>query len=161
MFGLIERSTKNARVFCVLIDRTKRILLPIIKSNALTNEWEEDTIPENLSTKKRIYSECFNSYQINDFRNMGYYLKRINHSIWFGYGIFHTNTIELLWNNIKNNFTCVNINILLKKFNGNEILIRNYFDRWIYYFLFIRDIVRHKLNLNQRVNLLCDNLKIN
>lgn len=33
MFVFIERTTKNARVFCVLTDRTKLSLLPIVKQN--------------------------------------------------------------------------------------------------------------------------------
>ena len=35
MFGIIERSTKEARVFCVLNNRTKENLLPLIKSNII------------------------------------------------------------------------------------------------------------------------------
>ena len=50
--------------------------------------------------------------------------------------------------------------MLSRKFNGNENLIRNYLDGWICYSLFIRDIVRHRLNWNHRVNLLCDYLKL-
>ena len=38
MFGIIERSTKEARVFCVLNNRTKENLLPLIKSNIVTDE---------------------------------------------------------------------------------------------------------------------------
>ena len=33
MFVFIERTTKNARVFYVLTDRTKLSLLPIVKQN--------------------------------------------------------------------------------------------------------------------------------
>ena len=32
---------------------------------------------------------------------MGFILKRVNHSVWFGAGILHTNTIESLWHQIK------------------------------------------------------------
>ena len=38
----------------------------------------------------------------NDFKNLGYILKGVNHSIWFGEGSLHNNTIELLWSQIKN-----------------------------------------------------------
>ena len=72
--------------------------------------------------------------------------------------------VESLWNNIKkncNNFTDININMLSKKFNVNENSITNYLDGWICYSLFIRDIVRHRLNWNQIVNLLCEYLKLN
>ena len=74
MFRLIERRTKNARVFCVLSDRTKNMLLPIVKNNVLTNELEDDNLPENASIKTGIYSNCFRTYQINDFKNMGFVL---------------------------------------------------------------------------------------
>ena len=55
MFGLIEHITKNAHVYCVLSDRAKRRLLPIVKDNVLTNELEDDNIPENQSTKTCIF----------------------------------------------------------------------------------------------------------
>ena len=51
--------------------------------------------------------------------------------------------------------------MLSKKFNGNENLIANDLDGWICFSLFIRNIVRHRLNWNQRVNLLCEYLKLN
>ena len=50
MLGLIEHITKTAHVYCVLSDRTKRRSLPIVKDNVLTNELEDDNIPENQST---------------------------------------------------------------------------------------------------------------
>lgn len=83
---------KNEKGSCLLClsDRTKRNLLPIVKKNVVTNDNEDDNIPENQSTKTQIYSDCFSTYQINDFKYMGYYLKPVNHSIWFGYGLFHT-----------------------------------------------------------------------
>lgn len=52
MFGLLARQMKNMRVYCVLFDRTKRHLLPIIKSNVLTNVFDDEenqNIPENQS----------------------------------------------------------------------------------------------------------------
>ena len=72
MFGIIDGKPKNGRVYCVLSDRTKRNLLPIVKKNVVTNDNEDDNIPENISTKTRIYSDCFRTYQINDFKNMVY-----------------------------------------------------------------------------------------
>jgi len=51
---------------------------------------------EDESIQTRIFSGCFRSYQPNDFNNLGYILKRVNHSIWFGAGSLHTNTIESL-----------------------------------------------------------------
>ena len=50
--------------------------------------------------KTPIYSDWY-AFQPNDFKNLGYVLKLINHSVWFGYGLFHTNTIEGLWSKIK------------------------------------------------------------
>ena len=51
--------------------------------------------------KIRIYSDCFRSYQVSDFKEMGYILNRVNHSIWFGYYLFHKNDIESLWGGLK------------------------------------------------------------
>ena len=109
MFGMIERQSKEARIFCVLGNKTKEKLLPYIKNNIITEEYEEVNMPENLSLKTRIFSDCFASYQVSDFKEMGYILKLVNHSVWFGYGLFHTKNIESLWGQIKrytNNFSC-------------------------------------------------------
>ena len=38
--------------------------------------------------------EYFQTYQINDFNNLGYKLYKVNHSVLFGKGHFHTNSIE-------------------------------------------------------------------
>ena len=38
MFEIIDRGTKETRVFCVLNNRTKENLLPLIKSNIVTDE---------------------------------------------------------------------------------------------------------------------------
>ena len=46
---------------------------------------------------------------------MGFLLKKVNHSIWFGQGLFHTNSIEGLWSSIKrisNHFAGLNIKML-------------------------------------------------
>ena len=43
----------------------------------------------------------FASYQMNDFAQNSYILKRVNHSVWFWYRQFHTNTIEGLWSHVK------------------------------------------------------------
>jgi len=59
---------------------------------------------------------------------MGYKLHRVNHSVWFGQGLFHTNTVEGLWATIKRlngNF----YEITFKKFENlesNEITSKNY-----------------------------------
>ncbi len=129
MFGIIERSTKEARVFCVLNNRTKENLLPLVKNNIITDEHynnDDEEISEEDNFQTRVYSDCFRSYQVNDFRNMGYILKRINHSVWFGIGLFHSNNIESLWGQLKrytNNFSGISIERLNNKFNNNEELI--------------------------------------
>ena len=116
MLGAIDRFTREARIFCVLEDRTKQSLLPIIRANDDEGEEFNDIIE---TTKTRIYSDCYQTYQPVDFERMGYILKRINHSIWFGYGLMHTNTIEGLWSQIKrlnNNFSGLNISMINKSF---------------------------------------------
>ena len=62
---------------------------------------------------------------------MGYVLNRDNHSVWFGYELFHTNTIESLWGQIKrytHNFSGISIYFLKNKFNNNEVLMKEYLD---------------------------------
>ena len=68
----------------------------------------------------RIYCDCFASYQPNTFRENGYILKRVNHSVFFGYGNFHTNNIGRLWSQIKrltNNFSVISIESIEKLYN--------------------------------------------
>ena len=48
MFGIVERSTKEARIFCVSNNRTKENLLPLVKNNIITAE-EEDNNNKDLS----------------------------------------------------------------------------------------------------------------
>ena len=75
-------------------NRTKQNLLSIIRNNVLTNDIEEDEYNSiNETTKTRIYSDCFQSYQPKDFEEMGYILRRINHSMWLDFGLMHTNSI--------------------------------------------------------------------
>ena len=162
MFGIIDRGTKEARVFCVLNNRTKENLLPLVKNNIITDEINNVVMPEDENVQTRIYSDCFRTYQVNDFKDMGYILKRINHSVWFGIGLFHTNNIESLWGQIKrytNNFSGISIESLTSKFNNNEALIKAYLDGWICYSLFLRDIIRKKMSWNQRINYLCQFLE--
>jgi hypothetical protein len=166
MFDLIDMNTKEASIRCVLTDRSKNKLLPIIKKYVNTldgNEYEENEddenviMNENVSIKTRIFSGCFRSYHPIDFQNMGFILKRVNHSVWFGAGILHTNTIESLWHQIKlitNNFAGLNINTIKNKFNNNELMITNYIDGWICFSLLIRDFKRLKLKWNDRITYL-------
>ena len=60
MFGIVERSTKKARIFCVLNNRTKENLLPLVKNNVITAENEDNNnedLSENESIKTRIHSD--------------------------------------------------------------------------------------------------------
>ena len=92
-------------------DRTRDNLLNIVKKNVYTlNNVNNDDF------KTRIYSDFFASwYQEADFRRLGYFLHKVNHSVWFGQGLFHTNTMEELWSQIKrlsNDFSGINSNVL-------------------------------------------------
>ena len=147
MLWLIDRITKEARIFCVLENRNRANLLSLVKENVNTNDNDEEEVSEAEITKTRIYSDCFQMYQAADFAQMNYILKRINHSIWFGYGLIHTNTVEGLWSQIKrlnNNFSGLNINNIIKKFTSDTDKI-NYLDGWIAYSLFLREIEMKKL----------------
>ena len=143
MFDLIDRVTKETRKFCILNDRTKNNLLPLVKNNVIPNnensfEDEENMdIDEEYLINKRIYSDCYFSYQVNDFINMGYILKRFNRSVWFGYGSFHTNNIEGLWSQIKR------------------------LTKLITYVLFLRNIERNKLSKNDSIKYLVNFIKVN
>jgi hypothetical protein len=78
---------------------------------------------EDESIQTRIFSDCFSSYQPNVFKNLGYIVKRVNHSIWFDTGSLHTNTIESLWSQIKNiiqNFSGLVVDLIKK----NLIIMR-------------------------------------
>ena len=112
MFGIIDRQTKEARIRCVLNNRTKNRLLPIIKKYVYATPYlyeDNDDNEANFSIQTRVFSDCFRTYERNDFKNMGFILKKVNHSIWFGVGLIHTNTIESFWHQIK---------LLTDKFNG-------------------------------------------
>ena len=137
MFGLIDRFNKDARIFCIMSDRTKEKLLPIVKDNVYTND-------ENEETRTRIYSDSFATYQPDDFENMGFKLNKVNHSVWFGVGLFHTNTVEGLWGQIKrlsNNFSGLNFNIL-ENVEKDGIKSEDYINDWLCYFLLLRDLKR-------------------
>ena len=70
-------------------NRTSNNLLPIVKENVFTLAPDEDD-----DFKTRIYSDCFKSYQVSDFYELGFILNKVKHNIWFGQGLFHTNTVE-------------------------------------------------------------------
>ena len=78
MFGLIDRQTKDARIRCVLNNRTKERLLPLVKEYINTYVDDEE---EQYSIRTRVFSDSFSSYQINDFDNLDFILKKVNHSV--------------------------------------------------------------------------------
>ena len=129
MFGLNDRADKKAKVFCVMTDRRKESLLPLVKKHVYTPGLDIG----NGEFATRIYSDCFRVYQASDFANMGFLLKKVNHSVWFGQGLFYTNTIEGLWSSIKrisNNFAMLNIK-LLNDLENEGIDPQKYIDGWI------------------------------
>ena len=155
MFGLIDRYNKDARIFCVMSNRTKEKLLPIVKDNVYTNDMDDET-------KTRIYSDSFAAYQEEDFENMGFKLNKVNHSVWFGIGLFHTNTVEGLWGQIKrlsNNFAGLNFSIL-ENIEKEGIKSEDYINGWLSYYLFLRDLKRKKFSENNKFNYLNNILKI-
>ena len=94
---IIARNTKEAPVSCALDNSKKENLLPFIKKDAFTNDINEEDDSKDLSLKTRVFSDCFSSYRVSDFNELGFILKRVNHSIRFGAGYLRTNTIESLW----------------------------------------------------------------
>ena len=74
---------KEARVRCVLDKRTKENLLPLIEKYVYTNDiYEEGNVSEELSIKTRVFSDCFRSYRVSDFNELGFILKRVNFWCW-------------------------------------------------------------------------------
>ena len=119
-------------------------------------------VDERYLINTRIFSDCWSSYQINDFREMGFILNRINHSVWFGYGDFHTNTIEGLWSKIKRhskNFSGISIEMIDKLYINYSDKIK-YLDGWICFSLLLREFEKEKLNKSKKIDLLMKYLKI-
>ena len=103
MFGIYDRGSNDVRIFYVDKNRTKEMLLPIINKHIYTyyEHIEINNDPNVINSLTRIFSDCFQTYQISDFNNLGYKLYKVNHSVWFGQGHFHTNSIEGTWSRIK------------------------------------------------------------
>ena len=92
----------DIRIFFVNDNRTREIILPIIKNNLYTpfpSIVDNKDLDSNYPST-RIYSDYFTTYQTRDFNNMGFTLYKVNHSIWLGEGMFHTNAIEGIWSQI-------------------------------------------------------------
>ena len=149
-------------IFLLTIIVTKETLLPIIKKNVYTyyNYIENNTDPNDEIYTTRIFSDCFQAYQIGDFNNLGYKLYKVNHSVWFGQGHFHTNSIESTWSRLKRltkSFNGLNGNIFNTKKDFNN---RDYFDGWICTGIFFMQCESRKLALNWKKIYLIDFIKV-
>ena len=60
-----------------------------------------------------IYSDYFSTYQPEDFSNMGFKLNKVNHSVWFGECLLHTNIVEGIWGKLKDFLNIFQDSILL------------------------------------------------
>ena len=59
MFGVIDRISRESRVFCALNNRYSDNSLKLIKDNIATNENQNMGLEEDYLENARIYSECF------------------------------------------------------------------------------------------------------
>lgn len=105
------------------------------------------------------------SYQIisklQDFNNMGYKLYKINHSVWFGSGHFHTNSIEGTWSKLKRltrHFNGLNGNIFNTKKNLDD---GDYFNGWICSGIFFMQCEDKKLAYNDKKSYILSFIKVN
>ena len=167
MFGIICRASKKCRIFCVLENRTKESLLPLIKNNVDTyndiNQYHTNEDLHLYSLCTRIYSDCWSAYQQSDFKEHGYLLHRVNHSVWFGSGLFHTNNVEGLWSQIKRlcfDFSGLTFK-LLEKVEKKGINPKDYLDDWICWAIFLRDCELNKLNKINKIMKLTEFIKYN
>ena len=91
-------------------------------------------------------------------RPLIYKLYKVNHSVWFGHGHFHTNSIEGTWSRIKRlsrSFNGLNGNI----FNtSRDIDNKAYFEGWICTAIFFMKCESLHLAINQKKNYLIDYL---
>ena len=77
-------------------------------------------LSEEESIKFRIYSYCYSGYQVKNFKEIGFILKRFNHFIVYWYDLFCTNIEGYLWGQIKrntNNFSRILIEALKTRFD--------------------------------------------
>ena len=156
MFGLVDRGKYDIIIFFVDDNRQKETLLPIVKKHVHTNSIRvnNNIDIDDIDLPTRIYSDSFQSYQISDFNNLGYILHRINHSLWFAQGSFHTNNIEGVWSRIKrttNKFWGINGEIL-SKLETKGITIKDYVNGIICSGFFFMECEHKKLGLNGKKN---------
>ena len=118
----------------------KENLLPIVIKNVHT----VNNYIDGIDFRTRVYSDCFSAYREQDFEGLGYLLHRVNHSIWFGRGMPHTNTFEGLWSGLRRlskNFTGINFDTL-KNIEKDRLNPSSYIHDWVCFYLFLRDIER-------------------
>ena len=129
MLGLVDRAKYDIRIFYIDDNRQKKTLLPIVKKNVYTfpDRVCNNEDGNNINLPTRIYS-CFQSYQGNDFNQIGFILHRINHSLWFVQGSFHTNTKEGVWSRLikLTNIFCGISGFTLYKFAEKGINVNDY-----------------------------------
>ena len=64
-------------------------------------------------------------------------MNRVNHSIWWGKGLFNTNTIEPQLRRISNNFSGISFNVL-NKLEDKDVEPKEYLDGWICMKIFLK-----------------------
>ena len=103
IFDIIDNTNKEALLFSVLNNQIKERLLPLVQIMFLINIIANLILSErnDYFVYTRVYSDIFSTHQSNNFAQLGYILKRLNHLVLLGYGFFHRNTIEDLWAQIK------------------------------------------------------------
>ena len=141
-------------------DRTQESLINYVKNNVYTIN---DNLDDDNTFNKRIYSDSFASYQPLTFKEAGYKLHRVNHSVWFGSGLFHTNSIEGLWSQLKRltkDFSGLTIE-KLSKLEAKGLNIKDYLNSWICFGLYLRHVEKFKLSSIQSKHYLCELLKRN
>ena len=68
--------------------------MKIVQNNIGTNENEDIDLDKGYFVNIYIYSDCFASFQHNTIQQKGYILKRVEHSVRYGYSNFHSNNKE-------------------------------------------------------------------
>lgn len=99
MIGIIGRFTKNIKAFFRLNNRTKENLFQVVDNNFNIDlsepmEIDDDEENESYALNTKVFSDSWPTYRINDFKEKEYILKRVNHSVWISYWLFHTKIIE-------------------------------------------------------------------
>ena len=136
MLGFIDRGTKEK-------------ILPIVKNNIYSYQSQiiNNNDPDEDFPATRIYTDCFPVYQESDFNRLGYILYGVNHSIWFGQGLFNTNSIVGVLSRLKRLTDCFN------GLNGNIFYLNlhhdfnneDYFNGYICSGIFFMECERMKL----------------